>query len=97
MSWPDRFPHCTRFAQAAFGSEVNWLARQSYRGARRIHEASLKKKRAPGLIVAGGLDVAQFKEKRRPTQADLVAAAPETIRLHQLGYDWIVMYLLVQA
>ena len=29
------------------------------------------------LIVAGGWNVQQFKENRRPTQAELVAAAPE--------------------
>jgi len=34
----------------------------------RIHEASLTMKPGSWLIVAGG-NVAQFKEKRRPTQA----------------------------
>jgi predicted amidohydrolase YtcJ len=57
----------------------------------RIHEASLAKKPGSWLIVAGGWNAAQFKEKRRPTQSDLVAAAPNNPVYVQLNYDWEVM------
>jgi predicted amidohydrolase YtcJ len=57
----------------------------------RIHEASLAKKSRSWLIVAGGWQPEQFKEKRRPTQADLVAAAPENPVYVQHDYDWEVM------
>ena len=43
------------------------------------------------LIVAGGWNVQQFKEKRLPTQAELVAAAPNNPVYVQLGYGWVVM------
>src|SRR6266699_6738154 len=87
----DSHMHAIRAGQA-FGYEVNWVGATSLAEALgRIHEASLKKKPGAWLIVAGGWNVAQFKEKRRPTQADLVAAAPNNPVYIQLGYDWIVM------
>jgi len=87
----DSHMHAIRAGQA-FGSEVNWVGAATLAEALgRIHEASLKKKPGAWLIVAGGWNVAQFKEKRRPTQADLVAAAPNNPVYIQLGYDWVVM------
>jgi predicted amidohydrolase YtcJ len=87
----DSHMHAIRAGQA-FGYEVNWVGATSLAEAlSRIHEASQKKKPGAWLIVAGGWNVAQFKEKRRPTQADLVAAAPNNPVYIQLGYDWIVM------
>jgi predicted amidohydrolase YtcJ len=87
----DSHMHAIRAGQA-FGSEVNWVGAATLAEALgRIHEASLKKKPGAWLIVAGGWNVAQFKEKRRPTQADLLAAAPNNPVYIQLGYDWIVM------
>ena len=87
----DSHMHAIRAGQA-FGSEVNWVGAATLTEALgRIHEASLKKKPGAWLIVAGGWNAAQFKEKRRPTQADLVAAAPNNPVYIQLGYDWIVM------
>jgi len=87
----DSHMHAIRAGQA-FGSEVNWVGAATLAEALgRIHEASLKKKPGAWLIVAGGWNAAQFKEKRRPTQADLVAAAPNNPVYIQLGYDWIVM------
>src|SRR5450432_733503 len=46
-------------------------------------------KAKPGgwLIVAGGWTEAQFSEKRRPTQAELVAAAPDSPIYVQHFYD----------
>ena len=43
------------------------------------------------LIVAGGWNVDQFQERRRPTQAELVAAAPDNPVYVQLGYGWAVL------
>src|ERR1700686_2095477 len=57
----------------------------------RIHEASLAKKPGCWLLGAGGGNVEQFKEKRRPTQADLMTGAPSNPVYVQLGYDWEVM------
>ena len=49
--------------------------------------------RPPGswLIVAGGWNELQFAERRRPTQAELEAAAPDNPVYVQLGYGWAVM------
>src|SRR2546428_13120665 len=51
----------------------------------RIREAAGDK---PGawLIVAGGWTEHQFKEARRPTQADLIAAAPDRLVYIQMMY-----------
>jgi hypothetical protein len=43
------------------------------------------------LIVAGGWNVQQFKDKRVPTQAELVAAAPNNPVYVQLGYGWALL------
>jgi predicted amidohydrolase YtcJ len=87
----DSHIHGIRAGQT-FTSEVNWVGATSIAEAmRRIHEAALAKKPGSWLIVAGGWNAEQFKEKRRPTQADLVAAAPNNPVYIQLGYDWEVM------
>jgi predicted amidohydrolase YtcJ len=43
------------------------------------------------MIVAGGWNVDQFQEKRRPTQAELIAAAPNHPVYVQLAYGWVMM------
>src|SRR5258708_2586744 len=87
----DSHMHAIRAGQT-FGTEVNWVGATSLAEALgRIHEASRRMKPGAWLIVAGGGNVEQFKEKRRPTQADLVAAAPNNPVYIQLGYDWVVM------
>ncbi len=87
----DSHIHAIRAGQT-FTTEVNWVGADSIvEATRRIHEASLAKKPGSWLIVAGGWKPEQFKEKRRPTQADLVAAAPNNPVYVQLGYDWEVM------
>jgi predicted amidohydrolase YtcJ len=87
----DSHIHAIRAGQT-FTSEVNWVGATSLAEAlNRIHEASLSKKPGSWLIVAGGWKAEQFKEKRRPTQADLVAAAPNNPVYVQLNYDWEVM------
>jgi predicted amidohydrolase YtcJ len=87
----DSHIHAIRAGQT-FTSEVNWVGATSLAEAmNRIHEASLAKKPGSWLIVAGGWHAEQFKEKRRPTQADLVAAAPNNPVYVQLNYEWEVM------
>jgi len=87
----DSHIHAIRAGQT-FTTEVNWVGATSIAEAMsRIHEASVAKKPGSWLIVAGGWNAEQFKEKRRPTQADLVAAAPNNPVYVQLGYDWEVM------
>ena len=87
----DSHIHGIRAGQT-FTSEVNWVGAASIAEAMsRVHEASLTKKPGSWLIVAGGWNAEQFKEKRRPTQAELVAAAPNNPVYVQLGYDWEVM------
>ncbi len=87
----DSHIHAIRAGQT-FTSEVNWVSATSLAEAlNRIHEASVAKKPGSWLIVAGGWHPEQFKEKRRPTQADLVAAAPNNPVYVQLNYEWEVM------
>ncbi len=87
----DSHIHAIRAGQT-FTTEVNWVGATSIAEAmRRLHAASLEKKPGSWLIVAGGWHAEQFQEKRRPTQADLVAAAPNNPVYIQLGYDWEVM------
>ena len=87
----DSHLHAIR-AALSFSTEVNWI------GARSLEEAlerigAAVKTRPPGawLIVAGGWNEQQFAERRRPTQAELEAAAADNPVYVQLGYGWIVM------
>jgi hypothetical protein len=79
-------------AALSFATEVNWIGASSITEAiARIHAASGTMKPGAWLIVAGGWNVQQFREKRRPNQAELVAAAPNNPVYVQLGYGWVMM------
>jgi predicted amidohydrolase YtcJ len=79
-------------AALSFSTEVNWIGVPTLAEAlRRITEASKRMPRGSWLIVAGGWNEQQFVEKRRPTQAELEAAAPDNPVYVQLGYGWIAM------
>src|SRR5580700_1757403 len=87
----DSHMHAIR-AALSFSTEVNWIGTTSLAEAiGRIHEASRTMKPGAWLIVAGGWNERQFKEKRRPTQAELLAAAPNNPVYVQLGYGWVMM------
>ncbi len=87
----DSHMHAIR-AALSFSTEVNWIGAPSLTEAvERIHRASQTMKPGAWLIVAGGWNVQQFKEKRRPTQAELLAAAPNNPVYVQLGYGWVMM------
>lgn len=87
----DSHMHAIR-AALSFSTEVNWIGTRSLAEALgRIRQAS--QTMAPGawLIVAGGWNPAQFRENRRPTQAELMAAAPDNPVYVQLGYGWAML------
>jgi predicted amidohydrolase YtcJ len=80
-------------AALSFSTEVNWIGATSLAEAlARIHDASQKMK--PGswlIVVTPPATIDTFKEKRRPTQAELTAAAPDNPVYVQLGYGWAMM------
>src|SRR5881296_2261366 len=87
----DSHLHAIR-AALSFSTEVNWIGASSITEAvGRIREAARTRKPGSWLIVAGGWNVQQFKENRRPTQAELVAAAPNNPVYVQLGYGWAML------
>src|SRR5687767_9794837 len=88
----DSHMHATR-AALSFSTEVNWIGATSLVEAlNRLHEASLKAKPGAWLIVATPpATLETFKERRRPTQAELVAAAPTHPVYVQLAYGWAML------
>jgi predicted amidohydrolase YtcJ len=79
-------------AALSFSTEVNWIGVSSLDEALgRIRQAARTMKAGSWLIVAGGWNVQQFKEKRVPTQAELTASAPSNPVYVQLGYGWALM------
>jgi predicted amidohydrolase YtcJ len=87
----DSHLHAVR-AALSFSTEVNWIGARSLREAlARIGDAAKRRPTGSWLIVAGGWNELQFTERRRPTQAELEAAAPNSPVYVQLGYGWVVM------
>jgi predicted amidohydrolase YtcJ len=87
----DSHLHAIR-AALSFSTEVNWIGVRSLEDALgRVKDAARTKKPGAWLIVAGGWNVQQFRENRRPTQAELVAVAPENPVYIQLGYGWSML------
>ena len=87
----DSHLHAIR-AALSFSTEVNWIgARSIEEGLGRIRAAARAMKPGSWLIVAGGWNVQQFEENRRPTQAELTAVAPNNPVYVQLGYGWAML------
>ena len=87
----DSHMHAVR-AALSFATEVNWIGAQTLEEAlARIRDGA--KRAGPGgwLIVAGGWTDQQFREKRRPTQAELAAAAPGNPVYVQWFYAWAML------
>jgi predicted amidohydrolase YtcJ len=88
----DNHMHAIRAGQS-FSTEVNWIGASSLAdGLARIHEAA--QKITPGswvIVVTSPATLDTFGEKRRPTQAELIAAAPNNPVYVQLGYGWAEM------
>lgn len=79
-------------AGLSFSTEVNWIGAPSLDEAlTRIRQGARTMKPGAWLIVAGGWNVQQFKEQRRPTRAEVDAAAPNNPVYIQLGYGWALM------
>ena len=65
-------------AGLTYTTEVHWIGARSLDEALdRLRAAAAKAPKGSWLIVAGGWIEGQFAEKRRPTQAEIAAAAPE--------------------
>jgi predicted amidohydrolase YtcJ len=87
----DSHLHAIR-AALSFSTEVNWIGASSLEeGLGRIRAAARTMKPGSWLIVAGGWNVQQFEENRRPTQAELTAVAPNNPVYVQLGYGWAML------
>jgi len=87
----DSHLHAIR-AALSFSTEVNWIGARSLEEALgRIRAASRTMKPGSWLIVAGGWNVQQFEENRRPTQAELTGVAPNNPVYVQLGYGWAML------
>ena len=75
-----------------YATEVNWIGAKSIPEAmERIREKAKAAKPGEWIIVAGGWTPPQFAEKRRPTQAELVAAAPDNPVYIQLFYSNVLL------
>jgi len=87
----DSHMHAIR-AALSFSTEVNWIGTRTLGEALdRIHAAASTMTPGAWLIVAGGWNAQQFRENRRPTQAELIAAAPDNPVYVQLGYGWAML------
>jgi len=82
----DSHIHAIR-AGLKFSTEVSWIGATSIAEAmERIRIAAIYAKPGTWIVIGGGWTPAQFAEGRRPTQAELVAAAPDPPVYIQLFY-----------
>jgi predicted amidohydrolase YtcJ len=87
----DSHIHAVR-AALTFSTEVNWIGARSIDEAlQRVRDAVLQGPPGRWIVVAGGWSEAQFAEKRRPTQAELTAAAPDNPVYIQLFYRSVLL------
>ena len=87
----DSHMHAIR-AALSYGTEVHWFGTKSIEEALgRLRDAARAAKPGAWLIVAGGWTEEQFQERRRPTQAELIAAAPENPVYVQWMYGWAML------
>jgi predicted amidohydrolase YtcJ len=87
----DSHMHAIR-AALSFSTEVNWIGAATLDEALgRVREAAARARPGGWLIVAGGWTEQQFKEKRRPTQEELAAAAPGIPVYVQWFYAWAML------
>ncbi len=83
--------HGIRAAQT-FATEVNWIGVPTLKDAlQKIRTAAQTQKPGSWIVVAGGWTEEQFSEKRRPTAAEVVAAAPDNPVYIQHLYDWLLL------
>jgi predicted amidohydrolase YtcJ len=87
----DSHMHAIR-AALFYATEVNWIGARSIPEAmERIAAAARAARPGQWIIVAGGWTEQQLAERRRPTQAELMAAAPDHPVYIQLFYSAALM------
>jgi predicted amidohydrolase YtcJ len=87
----DSHMHAIR-AALSYSTEVHWFGTTSIDEALgRLRDAARAAQPGAWLVVAGGWTDEQFKERRRPTQAELVAAAPDNPVYVQWMYGWAML------
>src|SRR6266849_9911834 len=87
----DSHIHAIR-AALSYSVEVNWIGASSLEEALgRVRDAARAANTDDWLIVAGGWTPEKFREKRRPTRAELAAAAGDHPAYVQLFYGWALM------
>ena len=87
----DSHMHAIR-AALSYSTEVDWTGVPTLDEALgRVREAARNARPGQWLIVAGGWTEEQFKERRRPTQAELMAAAPDHPVYVQWMYGWAML------
>ena len=87
----DSHIHAIR-AGLKFSTEVSWIGATSIAEAmERIHVAAIYARPGTWIVVGGGWTPAQFAERRRPTQAELSAAAPDHPVYVQLFYRAVLL------
>ncbi len=87
----DSHMHAIR-AALSYSTEVDWIGVPTLDEALgRVREAARNARPGQWLIVAGGWTEEQFKERRRPTQAELMAAAPDHPVYVQWMYGWAML------
>ena len=87
----DSHMHAIR-AALSYNTEVHWLGVNSIELALdKLKQAASQTPAGEWLIVAGGWTEEQFKERRRPTQAEIQQAAPNHPVYIQWMYDWALL------
>jgi predicted amidohydrolase YtcJ len=87
----DSHIHAIR-AGLTYTTEVHWAGARTLAAAlNRIRAAARARPKGSWLIVAGGWTERQFEEGRRPTQAEIVAAAPDHLVYVQLLYSRVLL------
>jgi predicted amidohydrolase YtcJ len=87
----DSHIHAIR-AGLKFSTEVSWIGATSIAEAmERIRLAAIYARRGTWIVVGGGWTPNQFAEGRRPTQAELAAAAPDHPVYVQLFYRAVLL------
>src|SRR5205814_5291633 len=87
----DSHIHAIR-AGLKFSTEVSWIGAASIAEAmERIRVAAIYARPGTWIVVGGGWTPAQFAERRRPTLAELVEAAPDHPVYVQLFYRAIAL------
>ena len=87
----DSHIHAIR-AGLSYTTEVHWSGVRTLQEAlERIHAAAQTAPKGSWLVVAGGWTDRQFREDRRPTQAEIVAVAPDHHVYVQLLYGSVLL------